>query len=120
MVVMFGEGGKGEGRVDGSEVGRLERGWEGEIVKEEIATESYYAKPHCVITQLVTSCNNDVIFIFGTSTLQSHLRFPLPPPQCIKSQDFTGAGPQSHLQCHWPHLQEDRGGPDHWTGQYDL
>ena len=74
----------------------------------------------CDITQLVTSCNNDVIFIFGTSTLQSHLRFPLPPPQCIKSQDFTGAGPQSHLQCHWPHLQEDRGGPDHWTGQYDL
>ena len=33
-------------RVDGSEVGRMERGWEGEIVKEEIATESYYAKPH--------------------------------------------------------------------------
>ena len=46
MVVMLGKGGKGEGRVDGSEVGRLERGWEGEIVKEEIATESYYAKSH--------------------------------------------------------------------------
>eukprot|EP00731_Ephydatia_muelleri_P003978 Em0002g154a len=42
------------------------------------------------------------------------------PVDCIKSQDFTGPGPQSHLQCHWPHLQEDRGGPDHWTGQYDL
>ena len=29
MVVMLGEGGKGEGRVDGSEVGRMERGLEG-------------------------------------------------------------------------------------------
>ena len=29
MVVMLGEGGEGEGRVDGSEVGRMERGWEG-------------------------------------------------------------------------------------------
>ena len=26
---MVGEGGKGEGRVDGSEVGRMERRWEG-------------------------------------------------------------------------------------------
>ena len=29
MVVMLGEGREGEGRVDGSEVGRMERGWEG-------------------------------------------------------------------------------------------
>ena len=40
----------------------------------------------CGITQLVTSCNNDVIFIIGTSTLQSHPRLLLPPPQCVKSQ----------------------------------
>ena len=40
----------------------------------------------CVITQSVTSCNNDVL-IFDTSTLQSHLCIPLPPPQCVKSQD---------------------------------
>ena len=95
MVVMFGEGGKGEGRVDGSEVGRMERGWEGEIVKEEIATESYYAKPHCVITQLLTSCNNDVI-LFLILPHFSHISvflYLLPSASSHKTSQAQGPSP---------------------------